>query len=157
MRAGRTALGGRPTGRPRAHALAPAHLGDLGAVAVLAMGIMGVAMLIAATTVIVAGITAPVRFAGAPNAADLGTGQLLGGVGAFAIGLLEIGAAVALVAAARFARVAAVGLNLGVAVLAAVGAYLVYSRGVDPDRLMAGTLATASLASLIAAAILTRR
>ncbi len=123
------------------------------------MGILGVALLIVAVTMIVAGITASARFSGAPppNAEELGTRQLLGGVAVLVAGLAEIAAVVGVVAQLRYARPGAVLLNAVVAVLAASGAYVVFSRGLQPDRVLAGTLSAVALVSAAAAAILARR
>ena len=84
---------GRPPGG-RTHALAPAHLGDARAAAALAITVLGIAVFIAAVGVVITGLTLSGSFDPGnppPNAAELGTAQVLAGFGLFVVGVLLAG------------------------------------------------------------------
>jgi hypothetical protein len=120
--------------RHRSHTLAPEHLGERASVATLVIGIGGVALLITAASMVVAGLTISSRYADSvpPNIGQLGIGQVIGGVGLLllAMGLVATSAGVFL--DVRGARRAAAGL----AALMVLGIVLVMTLG-GGDRLLA--------------------
>ncbi|HET6380269.1 MAG TPA: hypothetical protein VFH63_04440 [candidate division Zixibacteria bacterium] len=128
---GRAAARPAPTGRtatrsarPRAHSLAPAHLGEAGAAAVLALVVLGLATFIVALAMIVSGITIAGRFGGSPppNVGSLGLGQIIGGAGLLLLGLGLSGSALAVLAEVKHSRLVAAGLSGLAAVLSIAGA-----------------------------------
>lgn len=121
------------------------------------MAILGMAIFIAAIAMIVFGLTAATRFGSSPppNAAGIGTGQVLGGVGLLVIGLALAGSALAVLADLRGSRrIAAVVSGLA-AVLAAVGVVRVMGEGAG-DPVLAGALAVTTMVCAAAAVILAR-
>jgi hypothetical protein len=124
--------------RHRSHTLAPEHLGERASVATLVIGIGGVALLITAASMVVAGLTISSRYADSvpPNISQLGIGQVIGGVGLLllAMGLVATSAGVFL--DVRGARRAAAGLAALTAALMVLGIVLVMTLG-GGDRLLA--------------------
>lgn len=124
--------------RHRAHTLAPAHLGERASVATLVIGIGGVALLITAASIVVAGFTIGSRYADStpPNIGQLGIGQILGGIGMLVLAMGLVAAAAAVFLDVRGARRTAAALAAFTAVLMAVAIVVVMSIG-GGDRLLA--------------------
>ena len=144
--------------RTRGHSLAPAHLGEAGSIAVLALAILGLALFIAAVAMIVAGLTVEARFAGAeppPNVGELGVGQVFGGIGLLVLGLALAGSAVSVLAELRWARTAATVLSGVAALLSVAGLALVMTRPL-PEPILAAALGVATVIFVGAAVILAR-
>lgn len=144
--------------RPRGHSLAPAHIGEAGSVAVLALAVLGLAVFIAAVAMIVSGLTAAARFVGAeppPNAGELGSGQVLGGIGLLVLGVALTASALAVLADIRAGRLAATIISGIAAVLSAIGVATVVVRPA-PDPVLASALAVATVIFAGAAVILGR-
>jgi hypothetical protein len=144
--------------RQRAHSLAPEHVGEAGSVAVLAIAILGLAIFIAAIAMLVFGLTTAARFGSAPppNVSDLGTGQVLGGIGLLVAGLAMVGSALAVLADVRGSRRVAAAVSAVVAMLSAVGVVRVMGEG-GGDPVLAGALAVTTVILGVAAIILVRR
>jgi hypothetical protein len=158
----RTAIGresvapARP--RPRSHTLAPEHIGEAGSVAVLAMAILGLAVFIAAIAMLVFGLTTAARFGSSPppNVNELGTGQVLGGIGLLVTGLALVGSALAVLADLRGSRrVATVVAGLA-GLLSAAGVVRVMGEGAG-DAVLAAALAVTTMIFGASAFILARR
>jgi len=110
--------------RHRGHSLAPDHLGEQGAAAVVVTAIGGLSIFIAAIGMTVNGLTLPARYAGAdppPNVAQLGVGQVVGGIGLLVLGILIVGSAAALLNGLPRSRPFAVGISAITTVLALAG------------------------------------
>jgi hypothetical protein len=109
--------------RPRAHSLAPTHLGEAASAAVLALAVLGLATFIAALAMIVFGLTMAGRFGGSPppNVGELGVAQVLGGAGLLVLGLAMAGSALAVLAEVRHSRPVAAGVAGLAAVLSVAG------------------------------------
>lgn len=140
-----TSVTATSTRRPRAHALAPEHIGEAGSVAILALAVLGLALVIAALGVIVSGITLGGQYGAnpPPNAGSLGLGQVIGGIGLLVLGICLVGAALAVLADVRRSRIVAASLAALAAILSAIGAVLVTAqRGATPVLPVALTLAT---------------
>ena len=146
----------RPT-RGRSHSLAPPHLGEAASAAVLAVAILGLAVFIAGVAMAVAGLTVGSRFGASPppNVDQLGTGQLLGGVGLALLGLVLSGSGLAVLADIPRSRpVAAVASGL-TAVLAVLAVIVVQAQPAG-DMVLAVSLAVAALIFGAATFILVR-
>jgi hypothetical protein len=146
-----------PRARHRSHSLAPTHIGEAGSIAVLAMAILGLATFIAAIAMVVFGLTAASRFGSTPppNAAGIGTGQVLGGVGLLIMGLALVGSSLAVLAdLARSRRIAAAVAGFA-ALLAAFGVIRVMGEG-PGDPVLAAALAVTTVILGAAAIILAR-
>jgi len=144
--------------RHRAHSLAPEHLGEVGSAAVLAMVVLGLSVFIGAVAMIASGVTMGGRYAGAtppPNVADLGVGQVIGGIGLLILGAIQAGSALLLLAAIRGSRRLTMLVAAGSAVLTAGGVVLVMGQQ-TAIPLLAGALALATLVYAASAIILAR-
>jgi hypothetical protein len=155
-RGARTAV--RPGQRPRSrsHPLAPEHSGEAGSVAVLALAVLGLALFIAAIAMVVFGMTTGSRYVDPPpNVAELGTGQVLGGIGLGVLGVGLLGAALAVLADVRGSRRIAAGISALAAALSVIGVVRVMTEGAG-DPILAASLAVATLVFGAAAVILAR-
>lgn len=144
--------------RHRGHSLAPEHLGEQGAVAALVSAIGGMAIFIASVAMTVSGLTLPGRYAGAdppPNVDQLGTGQVVGGIGLLVLGLLIIGSAAALLGGLRGSRPLAAGVSALTALLALAG-FVVLMTPTRRDVVLLAALGVAVVAFGGAAVILAR-
>ena len=144
--------------RHRAHSLAPEHLGEVGSVAVLTMVVLGMSVFIGAVAMIASGLTVGSRFTGGtppPNIAELGTGQVIGGIGLLLLGAVQAGSALALLAAVRGSRRITMLVAAGSAVLTVAGVVLVMGQQ-TAIPLLAGALAIATLLYGASAVILAR-
>ena len=124
--------------RHRSHTLAPAHLGERASVATLVIGIGGVALLITAASMIVAGLTIGSRYADStpPNIGQLGMGQVIGGIGMLVLAMALVAAAAAVFLDVRGSRRTAAALAAFTAALMALAIVLVMTVG-GGDRLLA--------------------
>lgn len=159
MGSGRTAISQpRGGGRARSHPLAPEHVGELGAVALLVMGIVGAALVITGLSIAVEGATIAGTYSSSPppNIAQLGMPQILGGAGVMLAGVIEIVAALLVLLEQAHARRIAVGLNVLLALVTLGGAALVFSGG-GGDLVLVLTLVITALLLLLAAAALQLR
>lgn len=129
--------------RRRVHALAPAHVGELGSVAALAIAVLGLAMVVLGLAVVVSGLTMSSRYGAGgalpPNIGQLGQLPLLSGIGLTVLGLLLVGGPLALLADLRGARLATIVLAV-VAGLAAVGGLLAVISRSSSDPILAAAL-----------------
>lgn len=144
--------------RLRTHSLAPEHLGEAGSAAMLAMVVLGLAIFIGGVAMVASGLTMGSRYAGTtppPNLADLGTGQVFGGIGLILLGVVQAGSALALLAAMPGSRRVAMLVAVGSAVLSVAGVVLVMGQQ-TAIPLLAGALALATLIYGASAIILTR-
>ncbi|MGZ6255948.1 MAG: hypothetical protein ACXWMB_02905 [Candidatus Limnocylindria bacterium] len=144
--------------RHRGHSLAPEHLGEQGAAAALVSVIGGIAIFIAAVAMTVAGLTLPGRFAGStppPNVAQLGTGQVVGGIGLLVLGILIVGSSAALLGGLPRSRHLAISVCAITALLALVGFALLFGA-TSRDAVLLSALAVAVVAFGGAAIILAR-
>jgi hypothetical protein len=144
--------------RGRSHSLAPAHIGEAGSAALLAIAILGVATFIAAIAMLATGVGIAGRYDSTsppPNLADLGRGQVLGGMALIVVGGLLVGSAAAVLADLPGSRRAAGILSLAVAGLAAGGVLLAAARS-PTDPLLPVALAVATLILGVAGIILVR-
>lgn len=145
--------------RPRSHALAPEHVGEVGSVALLAIAVLGVALFIAGIAVLIFGVTAGNRYAGAtppPNVGSLGLGQIVGGGAVSLLSVLLVGFALAVFAEVRWARIVSAALSGLTAILAAAGVVLIMSRA-GGDQIFAAALAVVALIFAAAAIVLARQ
>lgn len=144
--------------RHRSHSLAPEHIGEAGSAAVLAMAILGLSIFIAAIAMLVFGLTTAARFGSAPppNVSELGSGQVLGGIGLLVAGLAMLGSALAVLADLRGSRRVAAAVAALVALLSAGGVIRVMGEG-DGDPVLAAALAVTTIILGVAAVILVRR
>ncbi|HEX2142506.1 MAG TPA: hypothetical protein VHK28_09600 [Candidatus Limnocylindria bacterium] len=119
----RTARSAARPGRPRAHSLAPAHLGEAASAALLVLATLGLAVFIAALAMIVFGLTMPGRFGSSPppNVAELGFGQVFGGIGLLLLGVAMVGSSLAVLAEVRGSRRVAGGVAALAAILSVGG------------------------------------
>jgi hypothetical protein len=154
----RTAISSPRGGRVRSHPLAPEHVGELGAVALLVMGIVGVALIITGLAITVEGITIAATYASSPppNVASLGMPQIAGGLGVILVGIVEIVAALLVLVERRGARLLATVVNVIVGVLGLLGAVAVYTLG-GRDPVLTTSLVLVAVLLLTAAAVLLRR
>jgi hypothetical protein len=142
----------------RSHSLAPEHLGELASGATLAITIGGLALLIAAGSMIVNGLTIGARYAGTtppPSLGQLGTGQVVGGIGLVVLSVGLVASSLALLADLRFGRLLTILLSAIASLLAAAGAILLVGAAHRDDVLDAG-LAVAFVVFGSAAVILVR-
>ena len=142
----------------RGHSLAPEHLGERGAAAVLVTAIGGTAIFIAALAMTVSGLTFPSRYAGSdppPNVGQLGFGQVVGGIGLLVLGILIVGSAAALLSGLPRSRPFAVSISAISAVLALAG-FVFLLAPTRRDVVLLSALAVAVVAFGWAAAILAR-
>jgi hypothetical protein len=152
-----TATSPRPT-RSRSHSLAPEHLGELASGATLAITIGGLALLIAAGSMIVNGLTIAARYVGTtppPSLGQLGAGQVVGGIGLAVLSVGLVASSLALLADLRFGRLLTILLSAIASLLAAAGAILVVGAAHRDNVLDAG-LAVAFVVFASAAVILVR-
>lgn len=157
---GRTAISQpRGGGRARSHPLAPEHVGELGAVALLVMGVVGAAFVITGLSIAVEGATIATTYSSSPppNVAQLGMPQILGGAGIIVAGVLEIVAALLVLLEQPRSRAIAIGLNVLLALVALGGATLIFSAGGGELVLTLTLVITAALLLLSAAALQLRR
>jgi hypothetical protein len=146
--------------RTRSHSLAPAHLGEWASAAVLAVTVLGLAIFIAGVAMTVSGMTIGNRFGSTPppNVDQLGLGQVLGGIGLGALGLLLSGSGLAVLAEVPRSRGVAAAASALAAALAMAGIVLVQ---VQPGGDLVLSIALAVAAIIFAAAtvilVLTRR
>jgi hypothetical protein len=144
--------------RHRSHTLAPEHIGEAGSVALLAMAILGLAVFIAAIAMVVFGVTTAARFGSPPppNVGQLGTGQVLGGVGLLLMGAALVGSALAVLADLRGSRQIAAVVAGAAALLSAAGVVRVMGEGAG-DAVLAAALAVTTMIFGVSAIILARR
>lgn len=154
--------GGTPSAvarrRPRAHSLAPEHIGEAGSVALLAVSIVGLALFIAGIAIVVSGITIGSRYTGTtppPNLASLGIGPIVGGALLSLFAIVLVGAAAAVLADFRRARLVAAVLCAVGAILGLAGIVIVMSQA-GGDQVLAGALVVLTLIFAAAAVILFR-
>jgi len=152
------AAAARANARPRGHSLAPEHLGEVGSAAVLAMSILGLAVFITGIAMVVFGMTTTARYGSTPppNAGSIGVGQLLGGAGLAAFGVVLLGSALAVLADLRRSRPIAAVVAAVAAVLSLIAIVRVTTLGIG-DPILAGALAVAAVIFVAAAVILARR
>lgn len=124
--------------RHRSHTLAPEHLGERASVATLVIGIGGVALLITAASIIVAGLTIGSRYAASvpPNVGQLGIGQVIGGAALLVLAMGLVAAAAAVFLDVRGSRRTAAAVAALTAVLMVLAIVLVMTVG-GGDRLLA--------------------
>lgn len=155
----RRALADPPRPRARGHSLAPDHLGEIRSVAVVAVAILGVALLITGAAMAIDGITIGSRFSGAtppPNLGSLGLGQIAGGAGLGALAVLLIGTAAATFAGVRRARLLTAASSALSAALCVAGVIVVAGQ-IAPDPMLGGALSVSALLFAVSAIILARR
>jgi hypothetical protein len=143
--------------RGRSHSLAPPHLGEAASAAVLAVAVLGLAVFIAGVAMAVSGMTIANRFGESPppNVAELGIGQVLGGIGLAALGIVLSGSALAVLADVPRSRPVAAAASGLTAILAAVGVVLVQLQP-GGDLVLSLALAVAALIFAAATIILVR-
>jgi hypothetical protein len=144
--------------RHRGHSLAPAHVGELGSVAMLVIIVLGLAVFIAGVAMVAEGLTMGGRYVGAqppPNVGELGVGQVIGGIGLLLLGVVQVASALALLAGYRGARRATMLVAAGSAVLSGAGLVLVLGQQ-TAIPLMASTLGILTVVYLASAIILAR-
>ncbi len=143
--------------RGRSHSLAPPHLGEAGSAAVLAVAVLGLAVFIAGVAMTVSGMTIANRFGDSPppNVGELGIGQVLGGIGLSALGIILSGSALAVLADIPRSRPIAAAASGLAAILAAVGVVLVQLES-GGDLVLSIALAVAAMLFAVATIILVR-
>jgi hypothetical protein len=143
--------------RARSHTLAPPHLGEAASAAVLAVAVLGLAVFIAGVAMAVSGMTIANRFGDSPppNVGDLGFGQVLGGFGLSALGIVLSGSALAVLADVARSRPVAAAASGVAAILAAVGVVLVQLQP-GGDLVLSLALAVAAIIFAVAAVVLVR-
>jgi hypothetical protein len=145
--------------RHRGHSLAPEHLGEPGAAAALVAAIGGVAIFVGAVGMMIGGLTLPSRYTGTPpppNLSQLGTAQIVGGVGLLVLGMLIVASTTALLADLPRSRPLAVGTSAATALLAAAGFVLLIGE-TRRDPILLAALGVAFVAFGGAAVILVRQ
>lgn len=144
--------------RARSHTLAPPHLGEAASAAVLAVAVLGLAVFIAGVAMTVSGMTIANRFGESPppNVGELGIGQVLGGIGLAALGILLSGSSLAVLADVPGSRPIAAAASGLTAALCALGVVLVQ---LEPggDFVLGIALVVAAVVFAGAAIILVRR
>ena len=122
------------------------------------MSILGLAVFITGIAIIVFGITTAARYGSTPppNAGSIGQGQVLGGAGLAAFGVVLLGSALALLADLRRSRPIAAIVAVVAAILSAIAVVRVTTLGIG-DPILAGSLAVATVIFAAAAVILARR
>jgi hypothetical protein len=143
--------------RGRSHSLAPPHLGEAASAAVLAVAVLGLAVFIAGVAMTVSGMTIANRFGDSPppNVGELGIGQVLGGIGLSALGIVLSGSALAVLADVPRSRPVAAAASALTAILAAVGVVLVQLES-GGDLVLSIALAVAAMLFAAATIILVR-
>lgn len=143
--------------RARSHTLAPPHLGEAASAAVLAVAVLGLAVFIAGVAMAVSGLTVDSRYGSSPppNVGQLGTGQLLGGIGLALLGIVLSGSSLAVLADVARSRPVLAGASAVAAVLAVVGVVVVQAQ-VRGDPVLAAALAVVAVIFAVAAVILVR-
>lgn len=144
--------------RHRGHSLAPEHLGEPGAAAVLVTAIGGMAIFIAAVAMTVSGLTLPGRYSGAeppPNVGQLGMGQVIGGIALLVLGALIVASAAALLGGLQRSRPFAVAVSAITALLAAAG-FVLLMTPTRRDVVLIAALGVAVVAFGGAAVVLAR-
>ena len=144
--------------RHRGHSLAPAHIGELGSVAMLVIIVLGLALFIAGVAMVAEGLTMAGRYVGTqppPNVDDLGVGQVFGGIGLLVLGVVQVVSALALLAGYRGARRTTMLIAAGSAVLSAAGLVLVLGQQ-TAIPLMASTLGILTVVYVASAVVLAR-
>ncbi|MDP9251252.1 MAG: hypothetical protein M3O78_07770 [Chloroflexota bacterium] len=127
--------------RGRSHSLAPEHLGELASGAVLAIAIGGLALLLAAGSMMVNGLTIGARYTGTtppPSLGQLGMGQLVGGIGLAVLSIGLVASSLALLADMRFGRLLTILFSAVASLLAAAGAILLVGAAHRDNMLDAG-------------------
>lgn len=126
--------------------------------AVLTIGVGGIAFVITGVAMLVMGLTMPARYSGVeppPNLATLGIGPTLGGLGLLALGLALGAGAGAVLADLRGARRATGVLAVLPCALGALGAVLAMTI-TPPDPVLATALTVVTLVFGVAAILLLR-
>lgn len=143
--------------RHRGHSLAPAHLGEGGAAAALVAAIGGLSLAIAAIAVAVQGLGEAGRFAAdpPPNAAALGTPQVIGGMLLVLLGVGLVVSAVALLGEVRGSRLVVIGLS-AIAALLSVAGFALLVGDARRDMVMLGALGVSAIAFAGTALVLAR-
>ena len=156
---GRTAISSPRGGRARSHPLAPEHVGELGAVALLVMAIVGVALVITGLAISVEGMTIAGSYTSSPppNVAQLGMPQILGGIGVVIAGVAEIVVALLVLLERPAARIAAVVVDAILAIAALAGAIVIFTVGGRDNVLTISLVIVAVILGLAAAVLLRRR
>ena len=127
--------------RGRSHSLAPEHLGELASGATLAIAIGGLALLIAAGSMIVNGLTIGARYVGTtppPSLGQLGVGQLVGGIGLVVLSVGLVASSLALLADVRFGRLLTTLFSAITSLLSGAGAILLVGAAHRDNVLDAG-------------------
>lgn len=149
-----SAAGARGRGH---HSLAPEHLGEATAAATVAVIVGGIALVITAIGMLAMGLTLGARYASdpPPNAGALGTVPLALGAGLLLLGGALTAGGVAVLGAARRARLITGALSGVAAALAALGTVVVMVNP-PPDVVLAIALTVATLVFGVAALLLLR-
>jgi hypothetical protein len=157
-RSARTRVTSAASPRQRSHSLAPDHIGEAGSIALLAVAVLGLSIFIAAIAMVTFGVTTPARFGAdpPPNVGQLGTAQVIGGIGLAVAGLAMLGSAAAVLADVRGSRPIAAAVSAVVAILCALGVLRVMGEG-GGDPVLAVALALTTIILGVAAIILVRR
>ena len=126
--------------------------------ALLAVAVLGLSIFIAAIAMVTFGVTTASRFGAdpPPNVGQLGTAQVVGGIGLAVAGLAMLGSAAAVLADVRGSRLIAAGVSGVVAILCAVGVIRIMGEG-GGDPVLAVALALTTIILGVAAIILVRR
>lgn len=106
----------------------------------------------------VGGLTFPNRYAGAtppPNVSQLGMGQVIGGIGLLALGILIVGSSAALLAGLPRSRALALGTS-AITALAAAAAFTLLVLAPRRDAVLSGALGVAFVAYGVVAFVLAR-
>jgi hypothetical protein len=149
-----SAAGARGRGH---HSLAPAHLGEATAAATVGVIVGGIALVITAIGVLAMGLTLGARYASdpPPNVGSLGVAPLALGAGLLVLGGALTAGGVAVLGAARRARLIT-GVLAGLsAALAALGTVFVMVNP-PPDVVLAIALTVATLVFGVASLLLLR-
>lgn len=143
--------------RHRSHSISPQHLGDSGGAAALVALIGGLALTITAIAITVQGLGLPGRYAAdpPPNAAALGTPQVIGGAALLVLGLALAGGAGALLSGVRGSRVVVVAVTALTALLSVVGFVMLIGE-TRRDIVLVSALGVSAVAFAGAAFVLAR-
>jgi hypothetical protein len=139
------------------HSLAPSHLGEATAAATVGVIVGGIALVITAIGMLAMGLTLGARYASdpPPNAGSLGFMPLVLGVGVLILGGALTAGGVAVLGAARRARLITGVLSGVSAALAALGTVVVMVNP-PPDVVLAIALTVATLVFGVASLLLLR-
>ena len=151
-----------PADRRHSRSLAPPHVGDRLAAALLVVSILGLGMFIMAIAIIAGGLSFGGRFTEPPpNVDEMGRGQVVAGALLLLLSLAELVVVVAIVADWRWRqlrplrpRSIAAGLNALLALLAAFGSLRALRAGPDGEIVIALALAAAAAAFTVTTVIL---